>query len=62
MRLPDDVVREYGGGFIGLLRPGLYKRMLSALPAGVLRATIGLPDLTTMAMLLRSMSTDERTC
>ncbi len=38
VRLPEDVVREYGGGFIGLLRPGLYKRMLSALPAGVLRA------------------------
>jgi 2-polyprenyl-6-methoxyphenol hydroxylase-like FAD-dependent oxidoreductase len=37
VRLPDDVIAEYGGGFIGLLRPGLYKRMLDALPAGVLR-------------------------
>lgn len=36
VRLPDEVVAEYGGGFIGLLRPGLYKRMLDALPAGVL--------------------------
>jgi 6-hydroxynicotinate 3-monooxygenase len=37
VRLPEDVVAEYGGGFIGLLRPGLYKRMLGALPEGVLR-------------------------
>jgi 2-polyprenyl-6-methoxyphenol hydroxylase-like FAD-dependent oxidoreductase len=35
--MPDEVVREYGGGFIGLLRWGLYKRMLDALPPGVLR-------------------------
>ena len=37
VRLPEDVVAEYGGGFIGLLRWGLYKRMIDALPAGVLR-------------------------
>ena len=37
VRLPDEVVREYGGGFIGLLRPGLYRRMLEALPPEVLR-------------------------
>lgn len=37
VRLPEHVVREYGGGFIGLLRWGLYKRMLDALPEGVLR-------------------------
>jgi 2-polyprenyl-6-methoxyphenol hydroxylase-like FAD-dependent oxidoreductase len=36
VRLPDDVVAEYGGGFIGLLRWGLYKRMIDALPEGVL--------------------------
>jgi 2-polyprenyl-6-methoxyphenol hydroxylase-like FAD-dependent oxidoreductase len=35
--LPDNVVREYGGGFIGLLRPELYARMLDALPPGVLQ-------------------------
>lgn len=35
--LPDEVVREYGGGFIGLIRWGLYKRMLEAMPAGVLQ-------------------------
>ena len=33
VRLPEAVVAEYGGGFIGLLRWGLYKRMLDALPA-----------------------------
>ena len=31
------MIDEYGGGFIGLLRPGLYNRMLEALPEGVLR-------------------------
>lgn len=35
--IPQDVVDEYQGGFIGLLRWGLYKRMIDALPAGVLR-------------------------
>jgi 6-hydroxynicotinate 3-monooxygenase len=37
VRLPEEVVAEYGGGFIGLLRPGLYRRMVDALPDGVLR-------------------------
>ncbi|MEU0514364.1 NAD(P)/FAD-dependent oxidoreductase [Amycolatopsis sp. NPDC006125] len=35
--LPAEVVRDYGGGFIGLLRPALYERLLAALPSGVLR-------------------------
>ena len=33
----EAVVAEYGGGFIGLLRWGLYKRMIDALPPGVLQ-------------------------
>src|SRR3954463_2155829 len=37
VRLPEAVKAEYGGGFIGLLRWGLYKRMLDALPEGALR-------------------------
>jgi 2-polyprenyl-6-methoxyphenol hydroxylase-like FAD-dependent oxidoreductase len=37
VRLPPEVEREYGGGFIGLLRWGLYKRMIDALPPGMLR-------------------------
>lgn len=37
VRLPKDVEDQYGGGFIGLLRWGLYKRMLEALPEGALR-------------------------
>ncbi|MEV5828023.1 NAD(P)/FAD-dependent oxidoreductase [Spirillospora sp. NPDC052242] len=37
VHLPDDVVRDYGGGFIGLLRPELYERLLAALPAGMLQ-------------------------
>ena len=37
LNLPEDIIRDYGGGFIGLLRPELYARMLAALPEGVLR-------------------------
>ena len=35
--LPGEVVNDYGGGFIGLLRPELYERLLAALPPGVLQ-------------------------
>ncbi|MGI5130034.1 FAD-dependent oxidoreductase [Pseudonocardia sp. CA-107938] len=35
--LPAEIVRDYGGGFIGLLRPNLYERMLAALPPGILQ-------------------------
>ncbi|KAA9160771.1 FAD-dependent monooxygenase [Amycolatopsis acidicola] len=34
--LPGPIEREFGGTFIGLLRPELYERMLAALPSGVL--------------------------
>ncbi len=37
VRLPQDVVDNYGGGFIGLLRPELYERLLAALPPGTLQ-------------------------
>ena len=37
VRLPQEVVDNYGGGFIGLLRPELYERLLAALPPGALR-------------------------
>lgn len=37
VHLPDQIIRDYGGGFIGLLRPELYERLLAALPAGVLQ-------------------------
>ena len=37
VRLDEDVKRQYGGGFIGLLRPELYERMLAAIPDGVIR-------------------------
>ncbi|KQN86559.1 FAD-dependent oxidoreductase [Arthrobacter sp. Leaf69] len=36
-RMPEDVAKEYNGGFIGLIRWGLYKRMIDALPEGVLQ-------------------------
>lgn len=35
--LPSDVIQRYAGGFIGLLRPDLYERLLAALPPGVLQ-------------------------
>ncbi|WP_426321833.1 FAD-dependent oxidoreductase [Microbacterium sp. E-13] len=34
--IPAEVVAQYGGGFIGMLRPDLYERMLAAIPDGVL--------------------------
>ena len=37
VQLPQAVKDEYGGGFIGLLRPGLYQRMLDALPEATIR-------------------------
>ena len=37
VKLDEDVKRAYGGGFIGLLRPELYERMLAAIPEGVIR-------------------------
>lgn len=37
VQIPEDVVEEFGGGFIGMLRPDLYTRMHDALPAGTIR-------------------------
>ncbi|MGK5110732.1 FAD-dependent oxidoreductase [Geodermatophilus sp. CPCC 205506] len=37
VKLDEDVQRAFGGGFIGLLRPELYERMLAAIPGGVIR-------------------------
>lgn len=47
VQIPNDVVARYGGGFIGMLRPDLYRRMLAALPDSVLRtgrAVTGMQD------------------
>jgi 2-polyprenyl-6-methoxyphenol hydroxylase-like FAD-dependent oxidoreductase len=47
VRLTPEVEAEYGGGFIGLLRWGLYQRMIAALPAGMLQLghdCVGLDD------------------
>lgn len=41
VKLPEDVIRDYGGGFIGLLRPELYERMVAALPPGMLQVNRG---------------------
>ena len=37
VHLDEDVKKAYGGGFIGLLRPEFYERMLAAIPEGVIR-------------------------
>jgi 2-polyprenyl-6-methoxyphenol hydroxylase-like FAD-dependent oxidoreductase len=47
VQIPDHVVQEFGGGFIGLLRPDLYRRMVAALPDGMLRTgqeVVGIED------------------
>lgn len=36
VKAPDAIRAEYGGMFLGLLRPDLYQRMLDALPAGIM--------------------------
>ena len=36
VKIPEEVMSAFGGGFIGLLRPELYRRMLAAMPEGVL--------------------------
>src|ERR1700733_423834 len=37
VKLDPEVKRAFGGGFIGLLRPELYARMLAAIPPGRIR-------------------------
>lgn len=37
VKLDEEVKQAFGGGFIGLLRPELYERMLAAIPEGVIR-------------------------
>ena len=43
--LPPEIVRDYGGGFIGLLRPELYERLVAALPPNVLQVDRGVESL-----------------
>jgi 2-polyprenyl-6-methoxyphenol hydroxylase-like FAD-dependent oxidoreductase len=47
VQLPADVIERYRGGFIGMLRPALYERMLAAMPEGgieVNRTVTGIAD------------------
>jgi 2-polyprenyl-6-methoxyphenol hydroxylase-like FAD-dependent oxidoreductase len=37
IQLPEDVLKRYQGGFIGMLRPVLYERMLAAMPDGIIQ-------------------------
>ncbi|TLD14963.1 hypothetical protein PspLS_10835 [Pyricularia sp. CBS 133598] len=48
VKLSQDVLNKYGGGFIGLLRPDLYTRMLDAVPEGTMefgKRVVGIEDL-----------------
>jgi len=58
VRLTPEVEREYGGGFIGLLRMGLYKRMMAALPPGVLRLGHKITELDDRGDRVRLVFTD----
>ncbi|MCU1413214.1 MAG: salicylate hydroxylase [Microbacteriaceae bacterium] len=46
VHLPEDVVRDWGGGFIGLTRPNLFRRLHAALPEGSLHTDKQLTDFT----------------
>ena len=46
VNLRPEIVRDYGGGFIGMIRPDLYARMLAALPDGTVRGRHELTSLT----------------
>lgn len=64
VRIPQHVVDEYGGGFIGLLRPDLYRRMLAALPQGMLRTgqeVAGIEDLGDQVLLTLHSGETRRT-
>lgn len=37
IQIPENVIEQYGGGFIGMLRPDLYSRMLDAIPDGTIQ-------------------------
>jgi 2-polyprenyl-6-methoxyphenol hydroxylase-like FAD-dependent oxidoreductase len=37
VQIHPDIIEAYGGGFIGMLRPDLYKRMLAAIPDGMMQ-------------------------
>ncbi|AHH19801.1 putative monooxygenase [Nocardia nova SH22a] len=46
IHISDELQAEYGGDFIGLLRPDLYSRMRAALPEGVIEANLGVVAFT----------------
>lgn len=46
VHLQSDIAKKYGGGFLGLLRPDLYSRMLAALPPDVIQFNRRVSDIT----------------
>lgn len=45
VEMPQHIIDQYQGGFIGLLRPELYKRMLDAIPDGVIEFNSQVEDI-----------------
>lgn len=46
IHISPELQEQYGGDFIGLLRPDLYTRMRAALPDGIVHANLGVVDFT----------------
>lgn len=46
IHISDDLQRKYGGDFIGLLRPDLYKRMYDSVPKGVIEPNLAAESFT----------------
>jgi 2-polyprenyl-6-methoxyphenol hydroxylase-like FAD-dependent oxidoreductase len=46
VRLPEDVVEQWGGGFIGLTRPNLFRRLVERLPEGSLHVDMQMTAFT----------------
>ncbi|MBL5972254.1 MAG: FAD-dependent monooxygenase [Candidatus Leucobacter sulfamidivorax] len=46
IHISDELQKKYGGDFIGLLRPDLYKRMYDSLPTGIVEPNLAVESFT----------------
>lgn len=46
IHISDELQQKYGGDFIGLLRPDLYKRMYDSVPAGIIEPNLAVEGFT----------------
>lgn len=64
VNIRPEIVEEYGGGFIGMLRPDLYARLRDALPEGVVvpqKELVGITDKGSHVEVSFADGTDIRT-